>query len=342
VPAGWQVQPAAACPGTATDALRRRSNAAAAEPRPSIPGTRADRAVVSADAIMLNHLESLLADAIHLALPTNPRPITGPMQAPSLADAPLLNIAATRLRPKRKGADVGQESLVPVALPHRQTLTGDGETVKWFFPPETGKDIIEIELTPGHLARRGDDYLIKEAPKKAHTKQEASTQPSENTENKPDPVDTLEFRRAPIGPFTVVSRGGTPTGGYQKRSPCRIAIEINAWAEQASDADELMTPALAAALAAFLDTDRLDLVRVELTQPAGTVFSVRLLEPRLELKAVERASLPGESPLIRSTTTLALRAECESTLMILGVAPPADEITVIVGRVKVDYGSDEE
>jgi hypothetical protein len=81
---GWQVQPAAACNSAPRPTrVRRRSNAAAAEPRPSIPATRADRAVVSADAIMLTHLESLLADAIHLALPTNPRPITGPMQPPS-------------------------------------------------------------------------------------------------------------------------------------------------------------------------------------------------------------------------------------------------------------------
>lgn len=285
---------------------------------------------------MLNHLENLLADAIHLALPTNPRPTTGPMQPPSLNATPSLNIAAARLQPRRKRADDGQERRVPVALPYRLTLTGDGETVKWPFPPETGKDIIEIELTPGRLARRGDDYLIKEAPKKAHTEQEAGTQPSQDTENKPATVDTLEFRRAPIGPFTVVSRSGTPTAGYQERSPCRVAIEINAWAERASDADELMTPALAAALAAFLDIDRLDLVRVELAQPAGTVFSVRLLEPRIELKTVERASLPGESHLVRSTAILSLSGESEVTLM-LGAAPPPDKIKeVVIDPVKVE------
>lgn len=275
---------------------------------------------------MLNNLENLLADAIHLALPANPRPTTGPVQPPSTDAAPLLNVAATRLQSTRKPGEDGQENRAPVDLPQRMTLTGDGQDVKWTFPKHTGKNIIEIELTPGRLARRGEDYLITLAP-------EEDTQTRENTKVK---EDTLEFRRAPVGEFTVVSRSGAPTAGYQERSSCRIAIEINTWAEKASDADELMTPALAAALVAFLDIDRLDLMRVELAQPAGTVFSVRLLEPRIELKTVERASLPGESHLICSTATLSLSGESEITLM-LGAAQPPNKIKeVIIGPVKVD------
>jgi hypothetical protein len=140
-------------------------------------------------------------------------------------------------------------------------------------------------------------------------------------------VDTLEFRRAPIGPFTVLSRGGTPDRGLPETLPLPcIAIEISAWAEQASDADELMTPALAAALAAFLGTDRLDLVRVELAQPAGTVYSVRLLEPLARAEG-RRAGIASRRmpPLVRSTTTLALRAECELTVA-LGQVHAEDKI----------------
>ncbi|RDE52159.1 MAG: hypothetical protein DVS81_02710 [Candidatus Accumulibacter meliphilus] len=287
---------------------------------------------------MLNHLENLLADAVHLALPANPRPTTGPMQPPSPDDAPALNIAATRLRPTRKSDADGQDKRAPVDLPQRLTLTGDSETVKWAFPKHTGKNIIEIELTPGRLARRGDDYLITEAPEDDDPQYEEETQPKEDANKK---QDTLEFRQAPVGPFTVLSRSGTPTAGYQERSPCRITIEINAWAAQTSAADALMTPALAAALTALTGIDRLELVRIELTQPAGTLFNVRLLDPRVELTAIERLSLPGESRLIHSFATLSLSAESEMTLTLGRATPPSNKIkAVVIDRSKVEESSD--
>jgi hypothetical protein len=305
-----------------TDARWRRSNTAAAEPQPSIPATRADRAVANTDAIMLTHLENVLADAIHLALPTNQRPMTGPMQPPSAADAPLLNIAATRLRPTRKSGADGTEKRVPVDLPLRVTLTGDGQKIKWPFPNHTGKNIIEIELTPGRLARRGDDYLITLAPEEEDTDDQKDTRTRENAKVEDD---TLEFRRAPVGPFTVLSRSGTPATGYQECSPCRATIEMSAWGEQASDADDLLTPALAAALTAFIGIDRLELAKTELAQPTGTVYSVRLLNPLVELKSIERVSLPGMPSLVRSTAMLSLCGECELTVA-LGQVHAEDKI----------------
>jgi hypothetical protein len=99
-----------------------------------------------------------------------------------------------------------------------------------------------------------------------------------------------------------------------------------------AQADSLLAPALAAALAAFIDLDRVELVQLESNE-----FSLRLLKPLAEVHALERTAVPAEQPLYRSRAQLCLQGEWELTLA-LGTALPAGLIQVIDNRLRVKDG----
>ena len=81
------------------------------------------------------------------------------------------------------------------------TLTGDGTRTDFALEKGTAKNVIEVEASPGRLARPGDDYQIK---LDAKTKDEL-----------------LSFYRPPTGAFKVILKLATAAHGYQQRSPWR-------------------------------------------------------------------------------------------------------------------------
>lgn len=251
---------------------------------------------------MLNLLETFLAAALRPILPQNISLATGPMPPPAAANVPLVNVAATALYPLRPaggGEDAKRDAaFFTQSLP----LTGDSQRLDFALPEDAKGEVIEVESSPGRLARPGDDYWL---------------------ENR-----NLRFYHPPAGAFTVLLRS-VRASGYQELSPCRANLEINAWADQTTAADDLLTPALAAVLATFYGLDRMELARLE---AAG--FSLRLIKPLAELMALERAPVSGDAPLFRSTARLWLRGEWELTLA-LGVPPMEGVIRTLDGQLAI-------
>jgi len=185
---------------------------------------------------------------------------------------------------------------------------------------DTVERILEIESAPGRLARRGDDYTLT-----VH-------KPTE--EEKGTGIEMLTFYRPPAGDFKLLLKVDPPTRGYQQRSPCRARLEISAWAAQISLADELLTPAVATALAMLADIDRFNLAGC-----ADPGFTLRLLNPRTDLGVLERAEIAGDQRLCRSTARLSLRGEWELTVA-LGAVPAEDRINRVIPRMAVLGSSD--
>ncbi len=265
---------------------------------------------------MLNTLETWLADSLRASRPEDTKLVTGPMLPPAPADTPLLNIAVVSLRRRRSKAPPDDEEARDAVHP-TQTVTMNGDGLRFDFPLATGtmERILEIETSPGRLARRGDDYELKV---------DKTTEGEKVTES-----EVLTFYRPPTGDFKLLLRLDTPARGYQQRSPCRATIEINAWAAQISEADGLLTPAVATALAALADIDRFDLAGC-----ANPGFTLRLLNPRADLGFLERTQIAGDQRLFRSTARLSLRGEWELTLA-LGTAPAEGKIDKVIPSVEV-------
>lgn len=259
---------------------------------------------------MLNSFETWLAGSLRASLPESTKLVVGPMLPPTPADTPLLNIAVVSLRRRRSKPPADDEETRD-AVHLTQTVTMNGDGLRIDFPLEKGtvSRILEIETAPGRLARRGDDY-------KLHV-------------HKLTEIEVLTFYRPPAGDFKLLLKLDTPARGYQQRSPCRATIEINAWAAQISQADELLTPAVASALAALADTDRFHLAGCE--DPG---FTLRLLNPRVDLSFLERAQIAGDQLLFRSTARLSLHGEWELTLA-LGTALTEGKIDKVIPEVEV-------
>jgi len=270
---------------------------------------------------MLNNFETWLADGLRASLPESTKLVVGPMLPPAPADTPLLNIAVVSLRRQRSKPAADDEEARD-GIHRTQTVTLNGDGLRFDFPLATGtvERILEIECAPGRLARRGDDYELK-----VHKLTEG-----ENVTT----IEVLTFYRPPAGDFKLLLKVDAPTRGYQQRSPCRATIEISAWAAQVDHADELLTPAVATALAALADIDRFNLAGCE--DPGLTL---RLLNPRADLSFLERAQIAGDQRLFRSTARLSLRGEWELTLA-LAAAPAEGRIGKVIPSVTV-FGSSE-
>lgn len=265
---------------------------------------------------MLNNFETWLAGSLRASLPESTKLVAGPMLPPAPADTPLLNVAVVSLRRRRSKPPADDEETRD-AVHLTQTVTMNGDGLRIDFPLEKGtvSRILEIETAPGRLARRGDDYEL-------HVHK--LTEGEEVTE-----IEVLTFYRPPASDFKLLLKLDTPARGYQQRSPCRATIEINAWAAQISQADELLTPAVATALAALADIDRFHLAGCE--DPG---FTLRLLNPRVDLSFLERAQIAGDQRLFRSTARLSLRGEWELTLA-LGTALTEGKIDKVIPKVEV-------
>ncbi|MBO3708591.1 MAG: hypothetical protein J5X21_19700 [Candidatus Accumulibacter sp.] len=242
--------------------------------------------------------------------------VAGPMLPPTPADAPLLNIAVVSLRRRRSKAPAeDDEARDAVHLTQTVTMNGDGPRIDFPLPTGTMERVFEIETAPGRLARRGDDYKL------------TVNKPTE--EEQGTGVEMLTFYRPPAGDFKLLLKVDTPTRGYRPRSPRRATIELNAWAAQISEADGLLTPAAAAALAALGDIDRFDLAGY-----ADPGFTLHLLNPRADLSSLERTQIAGDQRLFRSTARLSLPGECELTLT-LGAAPAEGSIKKVIPSVAI-------
>lgn len=270
---------------------------------------------------MLNNFETWLAGSLRASLPESTKLVAGPMLAPAPADTPLLNIAVVSLRRRRSKPPADDEETRD-AVHLTQTVTMNGDGLRIDFPLEKGtvSRILEIETAPGRLARRGDDYELQV---------QKLTEGATVTE-----IEVLTFYRPPPGDFKLLLKLDKRARGYQQRSPCRATIEISAWAAQISQADELLTPAVATAMAALADIDRFHLAGCE--DPG---FTLRLLNPRADLSFLERMQIPGDQRLFRSTARLSLRGEWELTLALV-TAPGEGKINKVTPSVKVLVDTD--
>lgn len=249
---------------------------------------------------MLNVLETFLDQALASALPQNTSLVAGPVLAPAADKVPLVNIVASALHPLRPVGDAEETKRDAAFFTQRLILTGDGLRLDFALPEEVTGEIIEVESSPGRLARPGDDYWLEQR--------------------------KLRFYHPPAGAFTVLLRG-EPASGYQELSPCRATLEINVWADQIIAADNLLASSLASALAALSGLDRMELARID---TAG--FSLRLIKPVAELDALERGPVSGTS-LFCSKARLRLRGEWELTLA-LGAPPAEGLIKTLAGRLR--------
>lgn len=242
---------------------------------------------------MLTALETFLLNAIRVEL-TSTKIVTGLLQTPANNDLPLLNLVANELQTL---SSQHEEQHSPAFFTQRISLTGDG-TQQNFILPVQG-DVLEVELTSEKLAKLRDDYWQAD--------------------------NTLHFYHAPIGQFNVLIKGALAQG-YQTIKPCQIQLTLEAWHSNNTEADTVLSNALAVTLKTFVDLDR-----IELTRHNG--FSLRLLKPQLELKRLERETACMKAKLI-------LNAELELGLA-FGTPPITNTIQTIIGQVQNEQNAPE-
>jgi hypothetical protein len=247
---------------------------------------------------MLSVLENFLLTAVSAALPKNTKVIAGISATPLATELPLVNIIANKLQ-TLSNANNDDNKRTQAFFNQRLTFTGDSEQLNFDLPKENSGDILEVELTTGRLAKPRDDYW-----------QEGQT---------------LHFYQAPTTAFSVLVKG-KPARGYQELSPCTVDLSIDVWSDALNTADNLLSVALAATVAALTELDRIELARLD---KAG--FSLRLIKPLAELSGLER-NPKTTSPLFCSSAQLLLRGELEMTLA-LGTPAPESIIQTIKGRL---------
>ncbi len=254
---------------------------------------------------MLNTLEDYLLTALRQLHPKELTIRAGPPSPPATTDRQLLTIAAVTLQLSQ--LDAGEENndrREPAFFSQRFELTTDGRQVDFSLPTGASGQLAAVESPPGKIARPGDDYRLE--------------------------GNTLKFYRAPAQQVIVQMRGERARG-YQETLPCRIAIELAAWAETAQQADNLLLPSVAAALSCFVERDVL-----ELAQNDQTGIRVRLCKPLLGMHSIERSvEQVAQARYLRSLARLQLNGQLELTLT-LGAPLPMSVIEQIVIRQNDD------
>jgi hypothetical protein len=244
---------------------------------------------------MLDALENFLVQAIRPALPQGLNLIAGPTAPPATGQQVNL-IAALRVL---AACDASKRD--PAYFVQAWPFSGDGQQRDFPLPAEAAGELQEVQFGSGHLASRGDEYWLESR--------------------------QLRFYRAPQGPFQALLRG-PKAQGYQEIQPCRIDLEIQAWAAQAA-ADALLAPALAAVLSVFAKQDALELAR--LSAPS---FSLRLLKPTAGLQRLDHEASGMEGKMVRASAYLKIQGELELALA-LGVAAPEGVILSIENRLEI-------
>ncbi len=225
--------------------------------------------------------------------------MAGPVLPPPSKQLPLLNIAAIALQP-RPTDNKENRKREPAFFTQRLTFTGNSQRLD--FTLSSVGEVVEVGLEQGRLARYGDDYWLEE--------------------------NTVKFYQAPAGAFTVLVKGAQASG-YQESVPCRTTVEIHAWAGEMTQADDYLTPALAATLTALADVDRLELAWLDTSG-----FSLRLLKPQAVIRALERTAVASDKPVYRSTARLHLQGEWELTLA-MGTPPKQGLIKEVDSHVQI-------
>lgn len=252
---------------------------------------------------MLNLIETSLLQAIAPTLPQGTKLVAG-LIIPPVA-APVVNITVTSLQTRRFTENNEESKRQPAFLMKRISLTGDGKLLDFSLPENAIGDVIEVELSPGRLAKPGDDYWLEQR--------------------------TLKFYTPPSGTFTVLLRS-VPASGYQQSCTCHGIVNIDVWGDQTTVVDDYLTPALASTLAFFLGLERMELVKANTTG-----FSLRLIKPLIELDALECTQVPT-SPLICNRARLRLTGTWELVLA-LGTPPQTGIIQEISGKLEITEGA---
>lgn len=251
---------------------------------------------------MLNGLESHLLEAIAAAEPPDLTIRSGPVFPPDgRSEAEQLAVSVHSLESTQsEHGERGLEGREPAFLSQRLVFAADGQQLDFLLDEATTGRVAEIQAPPGKLARAGDDYQI--AGRKIQF-----------------------YRPPPRGEEGVlVWLAGAESQGYRERTPCQADVEVVAWAKESATADRLLEPALAAALASFVDLDLISLHEDEQSD-----VRLQLLRPVAHFNAVERsAEQIGAARFFRSAAHLRVRGELELTVA-LGEAAPEGRIAHI-------------
>lgn len=258
---------------------------------------------------MLSGLETRIADALRKNLPTETAIHTGPAVTPKSATEHSVTIFAKELKTLAASNRDGEHKRDAAYQMQRHALQGDGNTLDFPLTHADG-ELVEVEISPGRLARPGDQYWCEQK--------------------------ILRFYRAPTGPFQVLLRG-EHTAGYREVSKASILLEITVRADQSTAQDDLINITLASLLTGFIDLDFIQLAEV-----STLGFRLRLLKPLANLQSLKRDTVSMNTKnLMQATMQLELAGELEIALA-TGQADTESHIQALQGKMRIVSPADKE
>ncbi|MFZ2725380.1 MAG: hypothetical protein WAX77_03920 [Methylococcaceae bacterium] len=208
---------------------------------------------------MLTTLEDFLLYAIKPLLPSNVTLLTGVSVNEFNSTQSTLIIHANNLQIlKNTPADNQRDS---VFFTKRYVFKAAKTQSEFILPIDAQGEILEVEFMGGKLAKPHDDYWLES--------------------------NKLCFYRAPSIDFSVLVRENSARG-YQEIQSCVIDLWLEAYDLQRATSNDILSDALAASLAVFIDVDRLELTQKTIAQ-TNLIFSLRLLKPELRLVKIDNS-----------------------------------------------------
>ncbi len=258
---------------------------------------------------MLSALEQPLAEALAAVLPAGTAVLAGPEPlAGGPGDLRVRIVADGLAVPGRGDGESDPDGRGPAFRSRRLTLEPVEGQTDYPLPDGVGDDVISVEMPPGCLLSRGDDYAV-------------------------DQGEVL-FLRVPSAPVVVRTRGG-PADGFAETLAAEVTLSLTAWSPSIAAADQ----ALATALSAVLDRlHTLDVVDLAERPDQGTQF--RFLRPLARLTGLSRsADGTGDPPSYAATASLRVCGRLE-ILLARGPAVPDRPIERLRYHVRHRPGED--
>lgn len=248
---------------------------------------------------MLYALETFLGTAIDEAL-DNITVHTGPY-VPAGSGAVVVHARDLEIPPP----PLEDEGAAPARLLEMTTFSADGTERDFVIPAALTGAIVEVEAPPGVTVRPGDAYYLDDR--------------------------TIRFYRPPpVAEQAVrVRLESGEAAGWTRRRACTLHLDIAAWAQSASAADQSLEIALHVALSTLVNAPNFDAGLV----PGADVW-MRLLAPRVWLVAMRRG-IDLQANLVHATAELVLRAELDE-IVARGEPAPQGIIERLAGSLTVD------
>ncbi len=249
---------------------------------------------------MLYALENLLRNAIDAALPNTINVLAGPY-TPSGSGAVVVHARDLEI----PLPPVDSEGEDPARLIEMTNFSASGTTRDFVIPAALTGAVVEVEAPPGVTVRPGDTYYL---------------------ENR-----TIHFYRPPPAAAQAVRvrLERAAAAGWTRRRACSLHLDIAAWAQSATAADQRLEIALHVALGTLVNAPNFDAALV-----TGADVWMRLLAPRVWLVALRRGINP-QANLMHTTAELVLRAELDE-IVARGAPAPQGIIERLAGSLTVN------